>query len=295
MFDRNFFVVAPNFHGATILSRLLNAHSDIVSLGDTYPSRIFDQICGCGKYVSQCPFWLDISSSISSERYSQEAALLPRYPPILGFGGDSLMYNELPAFLLKKLLKQEHLNLYSDDYQRFLQAVHRHHAYKQPHVFVDGVKSISRVQALKLAGVPISGVIHITRSPYDFVKSSEKQGQSAYKAAIGYRTYHRMASRMQGKIPYIRVSYEELATSTKQTLEQLFTFMDVPVTKLDELRENFGEAWHFMGNASLLKFDGTMRLSKYEIDESTKKKIIRLSGKQPPSVYSHSYKDIGSS
>ena len=295
MFDRNYFVVAPNFHGATILSRLLNAHSDIVSLGDTYPSRTFDQICGCGEYVSQCPFWLDVARSVSSERYPQEAALLPRYPSIFGFSGDSLMYNTLPEYLLTKLLKPAHLNLYSDDYQRFLQAVHRHHANTQPTVFVDGVKSISRVQALKLADVPVSGVIHITRSPYDFVKSSEKQGQSAHKAALGYRMYHKMASRIQGKIPYIRISYEELATSTNQTLEQLFTFMDVPIMKLDELRENFGETWHFMGNASLLKFDGTMRLSKYEIEEGTKKKIIRLSGKQPPFVYSQSHKGVRSS
>jgi hypothetical protein len=141
------------------------------------------------------------------------------------------------------------------------------------------------VHALKLSGVPIDGILHITRSPYDFVKSSEKQGKSLLKASIRYRMYHKEAERLRSQFPYIRVSYEELAESTDKTLERLFNFINVPVVGVDELKENFNDAWHFMGNASLLKFDGTMRLSTYNVEERIKNKIILLTGGQLSSVY----------
>ena len=284
MFDRNFFVLAPSFHGATILSKLLNAHPEVVSLGDTYPSRNFDQICGCGNYVSKCPFWIAVNDAISPNQYAGEGLLLSRYPKITGSAADPLMYNELPSYLLNRLIKDHTLDTYSTDYRRFLKEVYTRHAYKKPRVFIDGVKSISRVHALKLSGVPVAGVIHITRSPYDFVKSSEKQGRSLVSSALAYRMYHKMASRIQGETPYIRISYEELSTSTDQTLEKLFRFIQLPFADIDRLKQNFDDTWHFMGNSSLLKFDGTMKASQYSVDKEMKRKITRISGKQLPSL-----------
>ena len=284
MFDRNFFVLAPSFHGATILSKLLNAHPEVVSLGDTYPSRNFDQICGCGNYVSQCPFWIGVNDAISPNQYAKEGSLLPTYPKITGSKADPLMYNKLPSYLLNRLINNHELEIYSTDYRRFLKEVYAKHAYKKPRVFIDGVKSISRVHALKLSGVPVAGVIHITRSPCDFVKSSEKQGRSLVSSALAYRMYHKMASKIQGETPYIRISYEELSTSTDQTLEKLFRFIQLPFADIDKLKENFDDTWHFMGNSSLLKFDGTMKVSQYSVDKEMQRKITRISGKQLPSI-----------
>jgi hypothetical protein len=48
MFDRVFFVLAPSYHGATLLAKLVNAHPGVTALGDTMPSNRVDHFCGCG-------------------------------------------------------------------------------------------------------------------------------------------------------------------------------------------------------------------------------------------------------
>ena len=55
MFTKTFFVLSPSYHGATLLSKLLNAHPEVTALGDTYPSNQFDQICGCRRRYPPLP------------------------------------------------------------------------------------------------------------------------------------------------------------------------------------------------------------------------------------------------
>lgn len=70
MFERRYFIVAQNFHGTTLLSKLLNDHPEVVSLGDTYPSNRIDHICGCGENVSRLhhtgAMWLAIERALGA-------------------------------------------------------------------------------------------------------------------------------------------------------------------------------------------------------------------------------------
>ena len=76
------FVLCPSFHGATLLAVLLNNHPDIVTLGDTNPTRAYDQICACERLVSECPFWQEVARECQTARFADGAKMLPTLPRI---------------------------------------------------------------------------------------------------------------------------------------------------------------------------------------------------------------------
>ncbi len=80
MFEKTYFVLSPSYHGATLLSKLINAHPELTALGDTYPSNAFDQVCGCGVRVSVCPFWQAVKAEVGADRYPNTRVVLPQYP-----------------------------------------------------------------------------------------------------------------------------------------------------------------------------------------------------------------------
>lgn len=80
MFEKTYFVLSPSYHGATLLSKLINAHPELTALGDTYPSNAFDQFCGCGARVSVCPFWQAVKAEVGADRYPNTRVVLPQYP-----------------------------------------------------------------------------------------------------------------------------------------------------------------------------------------------------------------------
>jgi len=283
-FQHRFFILAPNFHGATLLSKLLNAHSEVVSLGDTYPSNNFDQICGCGIPVSKCSFWQTIQTKVHSERYLGEPNLLPSYPPIMARSIDRYLYNLLPSKVLARLISAGGQSTFAVDYERFLATVYELCDHQSPAVFVDGVKSVARVLALIACGQPVSGVLHLTRNPQDFVKSSMKRlGGSAGilgKSAVAWRLYHRRARKLKRLVPYMSISYESLAQETDATLENVFRFLGVRHSSFSEIQTNLSARWHFMGNARLFEFDGRIRPSHHETTRFERLVIRGLAGKR---------------
>jgi len=279
LFQRTFFVVAPNFHGSTLLARLLNAHPQIVALGDTYPSNDFDQVCGCGKAVSHCDFWVSIKAAVRAEQYSAEPAMLPMYPRLFG-KGDALLYNYAPRSLVQARLKnQSSAREFTSTYETFVHAVHAQYKEVNPSVFVDGVKSLARIVALHSAGWPIAGVIHLVRDPMHFVRSTLKQrGDNAgmlLDAAFHWRLYHDRAARLGSFLPYFRLSYHELSANTNSALARLFDFINVGSMPLADLLERRVEPWHFMGNATLQHFDGTIQERVYEVG-AVEQCLVRL-------------------
>jgi hypothetical protein len=279
MIERRFFVLAPNFHGATLLARLLNAHPEIVSLADTYPSNHFDQICGCGRHVSQCGFWRKVTDRVGADRYRDHTALLPTYPEIAGPPWDRLLYNLTPQSQLSRLIPADESNLFAADFEKFLHAVNDLQGDSDTRIFVDGVKSMARVRALVAAGVPVDGVVHLWRAPDDFVKSSMKNlGRTwkvFFKSACLWRLFHQQARRLKKIVPYTTVTYEEMTEKPDPTLDRLFRFFEVEPRSVDGLRTEPDRDWHFIGNASLFQFEGSIERSRHHLNPG-EKTLIRL-------------------
>lgn len=289
MFERFYFVIAPNFHGATLLSKLINDHPDVMSLGDTYPSNRFDQICGCGNHVSRCSFWTRVGERVGAERYRNFPQMLPAYPTILGARWDRLLYNTLPTWLLRKLIPKHRRLRFANDFEAFTKAVQEIGGRPGTSVYVDGVKSIARVQALAASGVRVDGVIHLQRNPGDFIKSSMKQeGRPFWRAfsrhSLGWRTFHNRARRMRTNFPYFHLRYENLAEYTDETLRDIFDFLGVSPMNVGDLLARVSDVpWHFMGNASLLHFDGNIRRRQHCISLAEKRIVRLLAGHYPES------------
>jgi len=283
MFERYYFVVAPNFHGATLLAKLLNDHPEVMSLGDTYPSNRIDQVCGCGKRVSQCDFWQHVGKDIQVERYRSHPSWLPRYPEILGGGKDRLLYNTLSPRWLGKVIPRDRQETFVADFSAFTKAVHVYGGRPDTRIFVDGVKSISRVCALAACGVPIDGVIHLQRNPGDYIQSTMKQHGYSRRAfarrLINYRLFHNRARRIGRDFPYLSLTYEGLAEDPETALDRLFRFLGVEPLSLSALvAEGQQRPWHFMGNASLFYFDGTIRPSRHAQTRTERAVTTALAG-----------------
>lgn len=269
MFERNFFVVAPSFHGSTLLTKLLNDHPEVVSLGDTYPSNRMDQLCGCGKRVSVCPFWQEIAAAVHVDRYKDYPHWLPDYPAITGSRADQLMYNTLPPSALARLIPDERRSAFATDFANFTHGVQVNCGSENPRIFVDGVKSVARVAALAASGIRVDGVIHLQRDPGDYVQSAMKQHgyrrASFVRRLLKYRLFHNRARRIGDTVPYFSVTYEGLSEWPEETLNGIFRFLGVEPRPLMELvNEGKHRPWHFMGNASLFGFDGRIRASRHQ-------------------------------
>lgn len=195
MFEKTFFILAPSYHGATLLAKLINAHPALTTLGDTYPSNAFDQVCGCGERVSACPFWQAVKADVGSHRYPGTRMMLPQYPGDQGRAAGRLAFSDFLSFwatpsVLKRTIARE-LSTFRQDYEAFLSSI-QHHTLHPGRIFVDGLKFSSRVAALIAAGFPVGGVIRLCRDPVDFVASSMRNTGRAswggmFEHALRYR------------------------------------------------------------------------------------------------------------
>ncbi|MFC1669975.1 hypothetical protein ACFL20_06235 [Spirochaetota bacterium] len=281
MFKKIYFVLCPPYHGATLIAKYLNAHPNVVSLGDAYPSNEYDQMCGCSSRVSKCSYWNSIKNNINAKKYEDEKSLLPLYNKITGTGLDNYLYHLIPGNF-RKLITKKSLKEFHDCYVRFLEAVYEVEAKNRkmrPSIFVDGVKSISRVKALYDSGINISGIIHLFRNPYDYVKSSQKNNPNIYDTklsirirSVRYNGTHRIIEKMGKNFPIYNLYYKDFVENNQLEFKNLLRFLDV-----EELPLQLNKEWHFMGNKSLLKFDGTLKVKKYEIDNDIYPIIYRWS------------------
>ena len=282
MFESRYFVLAPNFHGATILSMLLNFNRSIVSLGDTYPSNLFDQVCGCGKLVSKCSFWKEVKSRVDCKRYENCSKILPIYPEILNKRIDKYIYNILNTNCLRKLIDDKRMLTFSNDYLSFEKAVFDKKSDGQATVFVDGVKSISRVKALISAGVKCDGIIHLVRDPGDFAKSSMKQFNGGLKTLIQssliWRFYHNRVKSLSKEVPYLQISYEHLCEKTDCNLSKAFNFLNVQPVGLMQLLKLNNNKWCFMGNSSVFNFNGELKRSVHTLTNLERTLVRSFSG-----------------
>ena len=286
MFRRTFFILALNYHGSTLLAKLLNGHPRVVCLVDTYPSNRFDQICGCGVPVSECGFWQTVKQRLRADRYLDQPVMLPAYPRIFGGSVDRYLYNTLRPTVTGRLVARPDARRFVEEYATFLECVHAQYKEREPEVFVDGCKSIARVAAFLASGARVDGVIHLTRDAGDSAKSTMKQVSGGMptlvRSAIGWRLYHGRARRLRRYAPYLPISYEELTDRTDETLEKLFEFMDVEPMRAAALLQDQDVPWHFMGNVSLFGFDGRIARRRYELSRTERRLVRLLAGREMP-------------
>lgn len=251
---RNYFILAPSFHGATLLSLLLSNHSRIVSLGDTLPTLKFDQGCGCGKRVSECEFWSSIRVANPGRgrfHFLPEYCVISKIPAVnLGL-----------LYLFYALGIKRHCADFVDGYRTLTEALAGHRG--SAAIFVDGFKSISRYMSCSISGLDASGVIRLVRDPRAFCLSMKKVGATVEDAAKAWCRYYRAVDLLGIRFGYrvVTVSYEALCTGCEETLAEVLAFMGL---NREDLQRKVGDDVHWIGNASLINFDGTVTMTNLE-------------------------------
>jgi len=261
-----FFVLCPSYHGATLLSALLNNHSEVLSLGDTNPTLTFDQGCSCGDKVSACAFWDHVRECTGWKADDGLPTLLPSYPYLSRSNTINKAAVTALALAGEKLGKTvwsaggRPARRFHDTYGNFLRACRTWAPHK---AFVDGEKSLLKFMTVASMGFPVKGVIHLTRDPRGYVNSALKyvKGATTEQLAMEWADHHRRIQRlvgMFGKIPSMTLRYEDLSDRPQAVMEEVFAFMgldsqDVVCAPKDPKKH------HMIGNKMLQSFDGTVQ------------------------------------
>jgi hypothetical protein len=261
------FVLCHRFHGATALALLLNNHSQVSSLGDMLPSSEFDQSCACGNTVSKCPFWQMMEHKFQPMR---QFALRTMYPSSPQLSGNPTANNAIVKMLsLAALYTSGHIwrlgggaaGRFIDFYIEFVDTVNE---YNNTSVFINGVKSLTSVLAIKsILGDQVQvNLIHLIRDPRGFYCSENRDDPNIgiEESAKRWNTYHtRVINFVQPlcNARYLSIRYEDLCEQPAMTIEQIFDFVGVEHQNVFRPPSTN----HLIGNAAKGQFDGTLRQS----------------------------------
>jgi hypothetical protein len=152
-------------------------------------------------------------------------------------------------------------------------------------IFIDGFKSVSRYCALKAAGFPVRGVIHMLRDPRSFAASSKRKQVPVQDAARQWSSMHATISRVTRLMGerVIEIRYEELCATPNEELARLQSWMGL---EPETLLHPFPSGRHWVGNRSMRAFDGTIALreswpnaltaaEQAEVTEACRKSALR--------------------
>ena len=287
-------LLANWYSGATLLTILLNAHSEIVSNGesmffDENDNRRYD--CSCGKYIDECEFY--------------EATTKPmRLPDTAGW--DKQLFVQVPCFSRKPLLRSllhsprfestlrhQFINVipvYRNIRNRFLEAQLQFFAaarqYSGASIYLDGTKSIRRAQLFARDDRCEMKVLHLVRDGRGFCASCVKNMRpvptwtDAAKAWVRYVAQVEQFSRTFPSVPVLVVRYEDLCRSTSEVISAVCQFLEI---SYEEPPADMMKNAHILGNRMRRSFSGAIVEDtswKEKLDNRTQMELTSLMKRQ---------------
>jgi hypothetical protein len=293
------FVVCPSYHGATLLALLLNNHSQISALGDMLPLRSVDQICACGRRISECDFWQEITARVNAERFTNLRTMLPVTPWPLSrrrTEGGIVHLSKDPrvnraagrvAAIVTDVLAPVAWRLrgrpvadFVDAYRTFYQAVLDLHGTS---MFIDGNKSWRKVALLapKLGAVADMKIVHLVRDPRGFAVSSRSHSNTdPREATLLWAELHRRMESLASIAPYRLLRYEDICRRPEAELRALLDFLGVEAEDVIAAPK-YERKHHIIGNRMLRTFDGNVVLDerwRRELTPDEQRRVLRYAG-----------------
>jgi hypothetical protein len=287
-------LLANWYSGATLLTIFLNAHSRIVSNGESMffdddDSRRYD--CSCGKYIDECEFY--------------ESTTAPMRPPN-GGGWDKGLFVQVPRFSRKPILRSllhsprfesrlrhgliNAVPAYRGTRDRFLEAQLQFFAnarkFSGASIYLDGTKSIRRAQLFARDDRCDMRVLHLVRDGRGFCASYAKNMRpipswtDAAQAWLSYIAQVDQFSRAFPSIPVLVVRYEDLCRSTTEVMRAVCAFLDVAY---EEPAVDMMKGAHVLGNRMRRTFSGAIVEDtswKEKLDDSTQMELASLMKRQ---------------
>jgi hypothetical protein len=253
-----YMVLCPSYHGATLLSLVLGNHSRVFSLGDTIPPRSFlSHRCGCGETFAACTFWQRVRTVVGDADFRELVPSRPRLSSLAPLNAAMVIGLGLAATRLGVSGRRGQFVLANE---RFLQVCTE---FSEFDIFIDGYKSLSRYMAFKTARFQIAGVIHLIRDPKSFVASAKRNRFAVERSARQWSQLHGAISSITwrtGERVY-RIRYEDLCAEPDRELKKLQSWMGL---REEALMRPIDKSVHWIGNSSMINFDGQIHMPKSE-------------------------------
>lgn len=192
------YIASPSYSGSTLLSRLLHAHSLMISVGEQRVlsksiSRTLileERQCSCGTSpLKSCPFWQEIATFLNKKHQ---------------LNLETLDLNTLDETKFK---------IHNAAFFAAIQQV------SGKNIIVDSSKNWERLMRLKKAGFTVIP-IRLQRQPLGVINSAIKYGHPWLKQTLNYLYYYQKLYDIIGSAT-IRVDYEQLTLHPQKTLQNL--------------------------------------------------------------------------
>jgi hypothetical protein len=270
------FSMATSHSGHTLLSLYLNAHPRITHLGDTlsskinYKKRIF---CSCGKRTVDCKFWQKI---YAWNNFEFVRTAFPNNQLL-----KMVFYSPLFFVIQKKIVHNfPKIKKYVVSLLRFNSFVAQTTG---SDIFVFGRKKFSDPLVVAASGTRIK-IIHLTKSPLDFVVSHKKRysGQSVEYFAFLWLRYNfnvYAIKTLRHLCDYIHIRFNDFCQEPELTLRRINDFLGIEYNEQMLHPIVFGNQ-HIIGADSVVKrkFTG-IRTSATNLDilsKVEKAKVIKI-------------------
>jgi hypothetical protein len=126
--------------------------------------------------------------------------------------------------------------------------------------FVDGFKNPRHYLTLKVSGFPVKGILHLVRDPRAFVASAVRSPKwTVDSAARVWRDTHNGIMRMADQTGerLLTVKYEQICENPDREFFRIQTWMNL---QAEHIVHPIAQDVHWLGNISLIKFTGEIKL-----------------------------------
>ena len=278
-------VLADKRSGSTLLTQLLGAHPDVVSVGEVHWFQAYvrndrslynppnDLVCACGSTFAECGFWRSVCSGI--ERPLDRLRLMPRF-----FGW---VEPNVQQSLLKRLPRRL-AGRYPDlTRSRLVQAIYdgKRVARDSMEVFdsifrstgaryiIDSSKETLRYRMLHDWYPQRIKMLVLHRDYKAVIYSKMKRGESLASSALSWKVTVQQIESLVGDVPssnVISLKYEDLCTDPGEQLSRICRFLGLEFTESMLLRPESG--LHDLGG-SPSKFQQGRREIRLDADYQT--------------------------
>lgn len=282
------YVVSTSYSGSTLLSMLMNAHPQVVSIGELANSigRIIqsgktDQYyCSCGEEIKQCQFWQYVKKRCSMMGVDLD---LHNFGTNLrsGFGkyADKILFCLPWRFPITEVLRDEFL-WHSSFFRHMLTRIIDRNLIiaravtdvAKKKIFFDASKDPTLAFYYARALNANFKIVHLVRDPRGFLYSCVKRNKEKdfMRYIRSWVKYNRSALRLKSKIDsnnYLLLQYEKLCSNPAEELERICHFLNVDPVDLLELINKAQH--HIIGNEMRRR-----SFSGLKIDEEWKSDLL---------------------
>jgi hypothetical protein len=282
------------YSGATLLTILLNRHSQIVSNGESMFFHETDKTryeCSCGKYIDECEFYEETTRHMRlSDSTGWDKQLFVHVPAL---SQKPVIRTLLHSPRFEGVLRHQFINAfprYRGIRDRFLDAQLEFFAKARKRagasIYLDGTKSPRRAQFFARDGRCDMKVLHLVRDGRGFCASYVKNTdptpswRAAANAWLNYIAEVDLFAKNFPSVPVLSVRYEDLCRSTASVVGTICQFLEI---SYEEPAADMMEDAHILGNRMRRTFTGVIVEDsswKDKLDKNVQDELTSQMGRQ---------------